>query len=174
MKRALAPILLLLSAAAYAGAWEKISGPSSEIKEPLTVAIRAQGDWEALWKRHCGGAKPAPAADFARETIVAVFIGERRTAGVKVDLDPVADPQDASKLVVFYREVAPANDSISADVISYPFAIRKLAKTYKTVDFAINQRVKALQRGAVDARASGRMAGAVDHAWAFAQHPLFD
>ena len=176
MKRLIAPIALLLAAAvAHAGGWDKLSGTSSEIKEPLKVVVRSQKEWEALWKRHSGGdLKSLPGALNEGELVAAVFLGERKTAGIKVRLEAIQDPTDASKVVVFYDEVKPSEDSMQADVVTYPYAMLRLRKAYKSVDFSLNKRCKALEAGAIDPKAGARMRAAADHAWGFAQAPRFD
>jgi hypothetical protein len=148
MKTLLAVSLALLASAAQASGWDKLSGQDSAIKEPLKIVVKTQADWEALWKRHSGGElKSLPAADFRREMIVAVFIGERKTAGTKVELEVLPDPMDKTKLVVFYRETPPSDDGFAADVVSRPYAILKVARGYKSVDFALNTRCRALLEG---------------------------
>ncbi len=172
MKRLIAPLTLLLAAAsiASAAAWDGVSGPISEIKEPLTAVARTQADWEALWKRHSGGDLKSMPGDLKEgELVVAVFLGERKTAGIKVKLDVIQDPTDASKVVVFYSEVTPSDDAMRADVVSYPFAMIKLPKPYKAVEFAFNGRCKAISGEAV-----ARMSGVADRAAAFAALPRFD
>lgn len=133
---------LLLSVAASAqdgGKWEKLEGQHSRIATLRTVAVSDAASWEKVWKEHSADA-PVPAVDFSKESVVAVFLGEKTTAGVKVEIVVQQDPIDSGRLNVFYKEVSPKTKGFAASVICRPYAMVKVAKA-KTVAFEANGRV---------------------------------
>lgn len=114
-------------------AWDKLSGDSA-VARAQTAAARDAAQWKALWAKHKGDAKAvAPAVDFSREMVVAVFLGQKPTAGYKVELKTMPDPLDPSRLVVFYQEVAPSKESFQLSAVTRPFAMRKVAKASEVV-----------------------------------------
>ena len=79
---------LLLSVAASAqivGAWSTLEGQHSRIAERRTVAVADKASWEKVWSEHSAGT-PAPAVNFNEESVVAVFLGETKAAGVKIEI----------------------------------------------------------------------------------------
>lgn len=66
--------------------------------------VRSVADWNARWKAH-GGAAAAPDVDFARDMIVAVFLGTRPTGGFSVEIVGARREEDA--LVIQYVEQRP-------------------------------------------------------------------
>jgi hypothetical protein len=129
-KKVLMGLMFLSTFASGAQAWESISGQNAGIKEKLCVVVRSQQQWAELWAKHTAGQPQArPAVDFSREMVVAVFLGERSTAGYQVELKPMPDPiEPKSRLVVFYREIPPSSADYSAAVMTEPFEILKLPK----------------------------------------------
>ncbi len=95
-------------------------GDHSAIEEPRELVVRTAAEWSALWKRHAGDAK-APAVDFARAMVIAVFAGSRPTAGYNVEITRVEKQADA--VVVIYRERRPTPDEMVAQVLTAPFHI---------------------------------------------------
>lgn len=137
-------LLALLTLALPARAQEmRLAGQRSEIKDARMVVARTAEEFQALWKQH-NPAQAAPAVDFDKQIVVAVFLGERRTGGTKVELTLMNDPLDSTKLVVFYKEVAPQRSSFSTQVVSSPFEIRAVSKSYAAVTFERNLRARAL------------------------------
>jgi len=126
------PLLGLVLAASTALAqsapqeWQRLDGQHSAITGPLAVAVQDAQEWGKLWREHDPSA-PVPPVDFTCENVVAVFLGEKRTAGVRVDIVVRKDPRDASRLNVFYREID-GKKGFAADVISQPYAIVKVPR----------------------------------------------
>ena len=126
MKITLSAIALLLAAASQAASWDRLEGSHSGIKRPKAVAVQDERQWEALWSQH-DAANPAPKVDFTKENVVAVFLGERRAAGVRVEVVIQKDPIDGSRLNIFYREAA-GGKPFSAAVLCQPYAIVKVPR----------------------------------------------
>jgi|GEM_PF-1372533 len=129
-KTILIGLMLISSIASAASAWEKLSGQSSAVKAKLCVVVRSQQEWGALWTKHTGGkAEGRPAVDFTKEMVVAVFLGERRTGGYKVDIKLMPDPfEPKTRIVVFYREVRPDSGSFNMEMISQPYVMIKIPR----------------------------------------------
>ncbi|MEK7858621.1 MAG: protease complex subunit PrcB family protein [Elusimicrobiota bacterium] len=163
MKTTLLLALLLASSSAPVRAaqcdWEKLTGQDAGIKEKQMLVVRDQQAWEALWAKHDAGRKVArPAVDFSRDIVVAVYLGEKTIGGYKVDLELLADPlEPASRLVVFYREVAPARKFFHIEVISRPYALLRVKKV-ATVVFEADQRMRIPEsQGFVNTHPVGRV-----------------
>lgn len=107
-------------------------GPMSNIEESRQVVVRTAAEWQALWKEHDAQSE-APSIDFAQSIVVAVFLGTRPSAGFAVEITAVKG--DSSRAVVEYRERRPARDAITAQVITSPFHIVRVARGPGTIEF---------------------------------------
>ena len=136
----LAGLMFLTTFASGASAWDKIEGQSNGITEKQFVVVRCESEWATLWIRHTAGRSEAmPVVDFNREMVVAVFLGERSTGGYKVEVKPIPDPiSPKSRMVVLYREIAPARKNFSIQMVTRPFIMVKVRKVQK-VDFEEDQ-----------------------------------
>jgi len=65
--------------------------------------------------------------------IVAVFLGNRPTAGYGVDISRVRD--DQGTLVVQYRETQPGPDQITAQILTSPYHIVAVPKHAGAIRF---------------------------------------
>lgn len=90
----------------------------SAVDSPRQAVARNEKEFAALWLAHAGPAKPAPKVDFAKRTVVAVFLGSRPTAGFGVDL--TGTRQNGKALVIEWRESTPDRDSMVAQVLTSP------------------------------------------------------
>ncbi|MBI3047225.1 MAG: protease complex subunit PrcB family protein [Acidobacteria bacterium] len=107
-------------------------GTHSDIMEPREVVVRSLDDWRALWKAH-GSSQPPPSVDFSRSMVVAVFLGERPTAGYEVEITAVK--AQGGRAVVEYVERRPAPDALVAQVLTSPFHIVSLSRSAGTPEF---------------------------------------
>ena len=107
-------------------------GAHSNLDDRLTAAAKTEPEWTALWKKH-NFDKPAPAVDFSKEMVVAVFMGSRPTAGFSVEIVSAATRD--GKVVVNYKEAQPAPGGITAQVLTAPFHIAAIAKSSLPVTF---------------------------------------
>lgn len=123
----LAVLALSVPAFSQVAAWQKLEGQHSKITTRLAVAVSDQASWEKVWKEH-DSETPVPAVDFRDATVVAVFLGERQTAGTKVELTVQTDALDANRLNVFIKEIAPKAKGFAAQMICQPYAIVKVRK----------------------------------------------
>jgi hypothetical protein len=95
-------------------------GAGSQIEEPRTVAVRTAVEWATLWREH-GGAAGMPDVDFARSTILAVFLGTRPTAGYSVEITSIETVK--TELMVTWRELPPPPGALTAQMLTSPFVI---------------------------------------------------
>lgn len=102
------------------------SGPVSAIAEERVEVCRSRDEFAALWSEHARlqlPEPPLPEVDFAAHMVVAVFAGERPTAGYGVAVESVTRDAGAGALVVVAREDAPPEDSVQAQMVSSPFTM---------------------------------------------------
>ncbi|OGS36628.1 MAG: hypothetical protein A2506_09930 [Elusimicrobia bacterium RIFOXYD12_FULL_66_9] len=144
MKITLAAIALLFAVTSNAASWDRLEGSHSGIKQQVAVAVQDARQWEALWSRH-DSKTPAPQVDFSKESVVVVFLGERQSAGAKVEVVVQKDLLDASRLNVFYKEVV-SRKSFSAQVVCQPFAIVKVPRA-ATIGVEKNSMVSIPENG---------------------------
>jgi len=139
-----AALLSVAASAQTAGTWDKLEGQHSKIAEARTVAVADAASWEKVWKEHSADA-PVPAVDFAKESVVAVFLGETKAAGVKIEIVVQNDSIDANRLNVFYKEVRSASKPFAATMLCHPFAMVKVRKA-AVVSFESNGRMSIPER----------------------------
>lgn len=101
-------------------------GGESQIQDPKQVVARNATEWQALWRQHAGD-RPLPSVDFSKESVVAVFMGSRNTAGYSVGI--VSTTEGNGVLIVRYKETAPPRDAIAAQVLTAPYDIVAIPKT---------------------------------------------
>lgn len=89
----------------------------SGIDRPQQTVVRNAADWQALWQRHAAG-RQAPAIDFAKNMVVAVFLGSRSSSGYQVEITGVRTEGDT--LVVQWAERQPGPDTVAAQVMTAP------------------------------------------------------
>jgi hypothetical protein len=104
----------------------------SYIEEPRQAVVRTPAEWQALWKAH-DPQRAAPAVDFTQSMVVAVFLGTRPTAGFAVEITAVK--VEGSRVVVEYRERRPPADALTAQILTAPFHVVRLARTSASIEF---------------------------------------
>ena len=114
---ALAALMLAQSAALPMRVLDQ--GQQSAVEERRTAVASTAEAIAALWRAH--SAKPLPDVDPARESVVAVFLGNRPSAGYAVQIESVTTSGDGA--VVRYRERRPAPGLLTAQVLTFPFSI---------------------------------------------------
>jgi hypothetical protein len=107
-------------------------GAASLIEEARTVVATSPEQFAALWRQHAGS-RPQPAVDWTRETVVGVFLGMRHTGGYSVEIVSVDSKPGA--VTVGYRERRPTADSLTAQVLTFPFVLAAIPRTDATVQF---------------------------------------
>ncbi|MFI5349986.1 MAG: hypothetical protein ACHQ2Z_10615 [Elusimicrobiota bacterium] len=126
MKILLPALALVLAVNANAQTKSWFEGQHSGVKEPMAAAIQNPQQWREIWRRH-DAADPVPDVDFTKQSVVVVFLGETKTAGVTVTVVVQQDPLDPNRINVFYRRNA-VNKGVSAQVHCEPYAIVKVPR----------------------------------------------
>jgi hypothetical protein len=111
-------------------------GSNSGIDETMEVVVRSEADWQTLWKSHAG-AEPAPAVDFSRELVAAIFLGPRRSGGFSAEITGYR--REGPALVIDYIERMPAPGGITTQALTSPFHIVKLPRFDGPVRFQKNK-----------------------------------
>jgi PrcB C-terminal len=110
-------------------------GSRSRVLEPLEIVARAPAEWAALWARHSEPGVPLPPVDFAREMVVAVFLGRRSTSDYQVRITSADEVGTGPDLEVTYREFDAAAGTVRRPVITMPFHIVALPRSAMSVRF---------------------------------------
>lgn len=110
-----------------------VRGSSSQILEARQVVVQNADAWRALWKQHSATPLPADIPDFSRETIVAVFLGQRPTAGYTVEITTVR--QEGGAFVAEYVERKPPSNASTAQVLTSPFHIVRIPRPSAPIVF---------------------------------------
>ena len=109
----------------------------SNVEEPTEAGVQTAAEWAALWRRHAGDA-PAPPVDFAKRSVVAVFLGTRSTAGYSVEI--TGTRQQGGALVVAWREGRPEPGHVTAQIITSPAHIVSVPKFAGAIRFEKSER----------------------------------
>ena len=105
---------------------EITNGLQSKVAKRVNYLIRSEVGLQELWKLIEAEGQP-PEVDFTQEAVIAVFSGERPTAGHSVAVSKVEDVGDSR--VVTISLIQPAPDCVTAQVVTMPYEILKLPAT---------------------------------------------
>jgi hypothetical protein len=97
-------------------------GTFSGIKEARQEVIRDAAAWGQFWKQHspsAGSVEKIPAVDFAKEMVIAVTMGIKRTGGYTIEIVRV-EPAGKS-LKIFVKQTSPPPGSLSIQALTAPF-----------------------------------------------------
>ncbi|HZP48293.1 MAG TPA: protease complex subunit PrcB family protein [Vicinamibacterales bacterium] len=121
---------LMMAAAANAQTPRTIEkGEQSNIDDAKQVVVRDAAAWRALWQQHQPD-RPPPAVDFAKESVVAIFLGSKPTAGYNVTI--LSTTEGGGALIVKYREERPKPGGITAQILTFPYHIVAIPKVTAT------------------------------------------
>lgn len=110
--------------------FSSLSQRNSQIQEARTTTVTTAEAWETLWSEHMGTDSERPEVDFAKEAVVAVFLGQKPTGGYSATIQSVR--LSDKTLQVTYTEKSPSPESITTQVISYPSHIVKINQAPST------------------------------------------
>ena len=89
----------------------------SDIDRPQQSVAKTAAEFQTLWQQHAPG-RPLPAVDFAKNMVVAVFLGSRPTGGFAVEITGVESEGEAT--VVRWAERKPAPGQMASQVLTAP------------------------------------------------------
>ena len=64
-------------------------GEQSNVDDAKQVVVRDAAEWRKVWQQHAPD-RPLPPIDFSKESVVAVFMGSRPTAGYTIAIVALA------------------------------------------------------------------------------------
>jgi hypothetical protein len=108
------------------------NGTDSAVDSAGQFTARTEAQWMKLWRSHAWD-RQLPKVDFARDMVVAVFMGSRPTAGFSIEI--VGTRKQDGALIVEYREGAPQDDAITAQILTAPYHIAAIPKFAGPVKF---------------------------------------
>ena len=100
-------------------------GDHSNVDAAMQVLARTEAEYTALYRKHNFDGQP-PKVDFAKEMVVAVFMGSRPTAGFNTSIVSATDANGL--LVVRYREASPKAGMMTAQILTSPFHLVAIPK----------------------------------------------
>jgi hypothetical protein len=107
------------------------AGDQSRIENARQLAVDTPDQFAALWREHAS--RPQPPVDFARESVVGVFLGTRSSAGFGVEIVSVSTASTGS--VVRYRLKSPPAGAMTAQILTFPFVLAAVPKLTPPVRF---------------------------------------
>jgi len=107
-------------------------GVQSGVEQPRQAIVRTAAEWKALCTEHAPDHPCAP-VDFARTTVVGVFLGTRPSAGFAVEITGVT--RDGDALLVTYHERRPGPDELAAQMITEPFHLVSVERFSGPIQF---------------------------------------
>lgn len=99
--------------------------------------FRTATELEQAWTADGGDKAALPKVDFEKEMVLAVFAGEKRTGGHRIQLEKVLlkQSQTKPKYYVLYRETAPPADAMVTMALTYPSHVVVVPKVTSEVMF---------------------------------------
>lgn len=98
--------------------FETISKRTSRIEDAGTRVVADDASFATLWLQHNGSSQQKPEVDFNKQTVIAVFAGQKKTGGYDIEITKIV--QTGKTLEVTYHESSPAPDSLTTQVLTSP------------------------------------------------------
>ncbi len=118
---------------------------------PASYVVRTQAEWQVLWTRTNSirfPEPPAPKINFAREMVLGICLGSRRSGGYDIEISNLLERDDCLEVYVTESAPTPRDVGIYAYTLPYqhaptpidvaftqPYHLVKTAKTKKEVNF---------------------------------------
>lgn len=116
------------------------AGAISEISEKQFHAVRNEREWAFLWEAVHQNISPLPLlpkVNFPDEMVVAVFLGERPSAGysVWIEREERIVTGSENRLRVIYKTGSPPKDAMTASILTSPYYMKVIPAFTGYVDF---------------------------------------
>ncbi|HYF50804.1 MAG TPA: protease complex subunit PrcB family protein [Planctomycetota bacterium] len=101
--------------------------------QPGQFVFRTKAEMLQMWQADGGKEDRMPKVDFEKESVIAVFAGEKSGTGHKIRVELIVAAKDDKSGFVVYKEYPPGADSRAAQK-SYPnhiVVVKKTAATFK-------------------------------------------
>lgn len=102
--------------------------------EPDQLIIKDEAQWRRVWKEMHRFQTPPPkppSVDFAKEIVLAVFMGERKTGGYEIEIERLLRTEGG--ILIEVGEKHPPPESITTQVITQPYHLIVISKPEKTI-----------------------------------------
>lgn len=109
-------------------------GHDSRLAEPRRFVVRDPQAFAAVWGAHAGAGAAPPAVDFDAHMVIAVFAGQRPSAGYDVTIRAV-ERRDAA-LVIDVEETQPKPSRVAAQVLVSPYHVVTVPRDDGEIRFA--------------------------------------
>ena len=122
-----------------------LDGTYSAIEEKREVLLNNNDDYQKLMTevyKNLDQMPRIPVVDFNKNSVVAVFIGNRSNGGFMVSIDSITEGKN---LTVNITETTPGSNCMVTDAITRPFSLVKIPKTDSKPVFKTKQIVKDCQ-----------------------------
>lgn len=113
--------------------FESLSTVNSRRMSAGTEVVQSTAAWDTLWSAHNGSSDEQPEVDFSRQSVLAVFAGEKPTGGYSIRITGIQ--QQGSSLVVSYSETSPGPDAMVTQVITSPAHLVRIDLSQQQGDF---------------------------------------
>jgi len=110
-------------------------GSRSGIVKPARRIARTETEWRALWIAHYPRGTNMPRVDWAREMVVAVFLGERPTGGYRIAVREAREAGGKLRLTVV--ESKPPPEALTTQAFTSPFQIVAVKKSRLPVEWKV-------------------------------------
>lgn len=120
-----------------------LSGEKSSISNYEIRVVSNEEDFQKLWEDHTGAKTNnafIPKIDFSLKKVIAVFLGDRPTAGYQAEIDRIEE--ENNKITVYLKEKRPEQGSIVKAEVTQPFLIIETKNSNKTLVFENSSIVK--------------------------------
>src|SRR5690349_2251334 len=118
-------------------------GAFSGVRDARQEVIRDAATWEKFWEQHsvsAGSAAKIPAVDFAKEMVIAVTMGMKRTGGYRIEIARV-EPAGKS-LKIFVKQTSPPPGALTIQALTAPFHFVAVPKSDLKPEFVEANRVE--------------------------------
>jgi len=112
--------------------WTVIEQRLSDQTTAKMMTITSQAEWASTWAQ-LHPTKALPVVDFAKDTVVGIFLGLAPSPCYSVTIDSVV--RGTTTTTVNYRRVAPAPNTACTQVLSYPSVIATIPKSDLPIEF---------------------------------------
>jgi len=113
-------------------------GIYSGVNQSSSEVIKDEATWAATWDSIVANQlepEPIPQVDFNQYILLAHFMGQRPTSGYEVEFTDVLEEDNNISATV--REVSPGSNCTVSQVITAPYDVIVIPKTYKPISVAI-------------------------------------
>lgn len=112
-----------------------LSGDVSSIKDSNFSIIQSKEQFRSLWTQHTGSTSSImPEVDFTANSLITVFSGSKPTSGYSINVKSVYETAEDVRVFIDLSK----DSSNTKNIVTNPFSMILIPKTYKTPTFILN------------------------------------